>query len=218
MALIDDYAAIRGAGGAGYTAIDNGPEQLGLLPYAHYIPGHSNPAAIGAGGLIAPGGEVAEAGLIPPGLMGAIAGLFPGGSGLVAGLLGGALGMLGGGGIDVPGVDVNLDWGTKGPGFLDVGVPGPGVLSSGIPGMRQGEKPVKMWWTGTAKFYFTNMGRVAVQKKSGVWRIYRPARHIVISRNPGVRDLLRADSRLSKLTTGLARVVTRRSHRRVVKR
>ena len=58
---------------------------------------------------------------------------------------------------------------------------------------------VKSWQTFPGGPVFTQFsnGKIAVRKKNGTLKVYRPARNIVISRNPRVRTLLRADSRLA---------------------
>lgn len=62
------------------------------------------------------------------------------------------------------------------------------------------------WNTGTAEFYRLIDGRIAVQNKKGVWKIYRPAKHLVISKNPRTRTLIKAEKRLNKIIKGLARM------------
>jgi len=77
---------------------------------------------------------------------------------------------------------------------------------------------VKTWSTGTATFHMLADGRIACQKKNGVWKIWRPAKHIVVPRNPRIGTLIRADKRINKLMTGLARragVARRRPRARV---
>lgn len=69
---------------------------------------------------------------------------------------------------------------------------------------------VYSWSTGTATMYRLSDGRIACQKKNGVWKFWRPAHHIVISRNPRVGTLLRADKKLHRLTTGLKKAVNRK--------
>jgi len=66
---------------------------------------------------------------------------------------------------------------------------------------------VKVWSTGTAEFARLLDGRIAVQKKDGTIKTYRPQKHIVIPRNPRVGTLIRADKRLDTLTKGLRKVV-----------
>jgi len=59
------------------------------------------------------------------------------------------------------------------------------------------------WNTGTATFYRLIDGRIAVQKKNGVWKVYWPARHIVVPRNPRVGTLLKADRRIDRMMKGI---------------
>ena len=66
---------------------------------------------------------------------------------------------------------------------------------------------VKVWTTGTANFARLLDGRIAVQRKDGTIKTYRPQKHIVIPRNPRVGTLIRADKRLERLTKGLRKVV-----------
>lgn len=66
------------------------------------------------------------------------------------------------------------------------------------------------WDTKTAHFYRLTDGRIAVQRRNGLWKIYRPAKHIVISHNPRVGTLMRADARLNKLVKGLKLIKIRR--------
>lgn len=129
----------------------------------------------------------------------------------VSGAGAGILGLLAGGLFDLLTSGISIDWGTAGQGFWDIGVPGPGVFGSGIPGMRQGEQPVKKWYTGTATFYLTNMGRIAVQKKNGVWKLWKPKKPIVISSNPSIRTLVRAENKLSRWANSVYRVKTRKT-------
>lgn len=64
---------------------------------------------------------------------------------------------------------------------------------------------VKTWSTGTATFYLFQNGRIGCYKKNGVFKTWRPARHIVVPRNPRIGTLIRADKRIDTLMTGLAR-------------
>ena len=96
-------------------------------------------------------------------------------------------------------------------------VPGPGEGESvgpfdivrrmlgGGPGGPPGLQVAYTWNTGTAVFYRLTDGRIAVQRKNGVWKFYRPQKHIVVPRNPRIGTLLRADRRIDRLMTGLAR-------------
>jgi len=40
----------------------------------------------------------------------------------------------------------------------------------------------KEWSTGTARFYLLTDGRICCRKRNGVWRVWRPKRHIVLPR------------------------------------
>ena len=73
---------------------------------------------------------------------------------------------------------------------------------------------VKTWHTGTAQFARLADGRMAVQRKDGTIKVWRPQKHIVIPRNPRVGTLIRADKRLDRLTKGLRKVVDRGRTRR----
>lgn len=87
----------------------------------------------------------------------------------------------------------------------------PGIqtaLGEGVPGIPAGAI-VKRWSTGTAVFYKLADGRIAAQRKDGSFRIYRPKKHIVVSSNPRVGTLLRADARLDKLVKGLSKSVNK---------
>jgi len=78
----------------------------------------------------------------------------------------------------------------------------------GVGGMLPAKDTVvKVWTTGTANFARLVDGRIAVQKKDGTIKVYRPQKHIVIPRNPRVGTLIRADKRLKRLTKGLRKVV-----------
>jgi len=85
----------------------------------------------------------------------------------------------------------------------------------GVGGMLPaGTTIVKVWTTGTANFAKLADGRIAAQRKDGSIKVYRPQKMIVLSRNPRVGTLLRADKRFSRLTGGLRKVVNRGVTRR----
>lgn len=90
-------------------------------------------------------------------------------------------------------------------------VPPPGTGKGRLPGiggmLPSKDTVVKVWTTGTANFARLLDGRIAVQKKDGTIKTYRPQKHIVIPRNPRVGTLIRADKRLKRLTKGLKKVV-----------
>jgi hypothetical protein len=71
---------------------------------------------------------------------------------------------------------------------------------------------VKEWNTGTARFYRLIDGRIAVRNKLGMWKIFRPHKNIVLSRNPRVNDLLRVYPKIDKLVGRLAARAAKRKH------
>ena len=89
--------------------------------------------------------------------------------------------------------------------------PGTGKSMAQLPGvgghLPAGTTIVKTWNTGTAQFARLADGRIAVQKKDGTIKVYRPQKHIVIPRNPRIGTLIRADKRLDRLVKGLRKVV-----------
>ena len=98
-----------------------------------------------------------------------------------------------------------------GPGGPIMPVPGTGRQIRTLPGvggqLPAGTTIVKVWHTGTAQFARLLDGRIAVQRKDGTIKTYRPQKHIVIPRNPRVGTLIRADKRLDRLVKGLRKVV-----------
>jgi len=66
------------------------------------------------------------------------------------------------------------------------------------------------WVANSTTFYRLINGQIAVQKRNGVWRVYRPHKNIVVSANPRVDTLLRADKKLTKLVRGLDTMIQRR--------
>lgn len=75
----------------------------------------------------------------------------------------------------------------------------------------------KEWNTGTAQFYQLIDGRIAVySKKKGTWKAYRPAKHIVVSRNPRMGTLLKASRRIDKLWTGINKKAGKYMKKKVV--
>lgn len=84
-------------------------------------------------------------------------------------------------------------------------IPGTDITLGG-PGLEEpsANMVVKEWSTGTAQFYMLTDGRIAVySKKAKRWKAYRPARHIVVSKNPRMGTLLAASRRIDKLWSGI---------------
>lgn len=61
--------------------------------------------------------------------------------------------------------------------------------------------PHRNGWT----FYRLSSGRIGTYTRYGVWKSWRPAKNIVLSKNPKVRDLLRADRQIDRMMRGLAK-------------
>lgn len=66
----------------------------------------------------------------------------------------------------------------------------------------------KEWSTGTARFYMLIDGSIVTRRKTGVWKRWRPAKHIVVSRNPRMGTLVRAHKRTSALMKHFERRVS----------
>ena len=155
---------------------------------------------------------------------GSIGGLASALAPALLGLLGGtALGGLFGGGDDPSGETgqamgaplregIRFPWQTPGgEGFIapwteQVQLPSGryGQLGKGYPEAFGGIGVAYSWSTGTAVFFRLMDGRIAVQKKNGVWKLYRPKKHIVLSTNPRLSQLRKFDraySRLNKMVS-----------------
>jgi len=81
--------------------------------------------------------------------------------------------------------------GGEGGGFMGLNILGgqegyiPGtVIPLGGPGAPEPPAALiaKEWSTGTARFYMLIDGRICCRKKNGVWKIWRPKKHIVLPR------------------------------------
>ena len=73
---------------------------------------------------------------------------------------------------------------------------------------------VAWWWTGTAMFLQLQNGSIAARRRDGQWRVYRPKKMIVVSNNPRVRTLDRANKKLKDLMAMLPGRTTRSSPKR----
>jgi hypothetical protein len=64
----------------------------------------------------------------------------------------------------------------------------------------------KQWVANQAQFYMLLDGRIAVySKRKKRWKVYRPARNLVISRNPKVNSLLAVSGKIDKLMASIAK-------------
>lgn len=150
------------------------------------------------------GGE--RAGEIIPGAGGLVpvgTALTPLGAG-VAGVAGAGLTALAAGGLSglLDGVDAGANMGLFGVDWGDIFGLGQGDVAE-----VTGQKVVQSWNTGTAKFYRTQDGKIHTFTKQGVLKSWRPAKHIVVSKNPRMRTMIRANNRLDKLMKGVAQAV-----------
>lgn len=91
---------------------------------------------------------------------------------------------------------------------------GPAIYGSGSPvplgGPGLPEPPAwmvaKEWKVNGAQFYKLIDGRIAVYSiKKKTWKVYRPPKHIVISKNPRANDLIKADKKIDALMGRLAK-------------
>ena len=95
------------------------------------------------------------------------------------------------------------------PGGLD-------IIGNGDSGhVMHGAEVVGSWVSNNVTFYRLKDGKLAVQKKNGTWKVWRPKKPIVLYAD-GAKDLktmLRADKALNKQAKALAAMLNRRSPR-----
>lgn len=129
-------------------------------------------------------------------------------------------------GVSAGGAGDGFQWGDLGvaalgglQGFLQSGSPYGaaagavqgflGAVSGGATmGGTVGGVPVVKSWQG-GRMGLTADGRGVALRKNGTVKIFRYQKPIVVTRNPRVGTLLRADKRLTRLTHGLRRTVNR---------
>jgi len=70
-----------------------------------------------------------------------------------------------------------------------------------------GAMVTRTWSANGTPFVMTADGWIYVQRRNGSIKRYKPPRNIVISRNPRVGSLIKADKKLSRLKKGLKKVV-----------
>lgn len=170
--------------------------------------------------------EQFRSGFIPIGPSGA-AGLLTGGAGKAPGLLSrlaafartprGAATMIGGGlaaglgAAELGTSDVDI-LGTPAWEMFQRGGAG-SLMGPGLPvmdGRIPGDWIAYSWDTGTATFYRLIDGRIAVQRRNGIWKVYRPQKHIVVPRNPRIGTLIRADKRVGRMLNSLKKRIGRK--------
>lgn len=201
--VIPDYLLNQPAVSPGGTAISSStpsPAALATInPYAGNAMSEQNIVAAWQGAGLLPGGNGVGAGAFPAAAMAAlpIGGPWATILGLAAAAFG-AYQMLGGG---------------EGGGLFGTNIlGGDNTVVSGVPLTGPGlpEPPnymvAKQWKANGAQFYLLIDGRIAVYSKSKKrWKVYRPAKNLVISRNPKVNSLLKASSKIDALMRALAR-------------
>jgi hypothetical protein len=115
-------------------------------------------------------------------------------------------------------------------GELAGGGQGPlGALGAGLASIIPGYQPflgevqrppvafVKSWSTGTITMFLLQNGKIGCYKKNGVWKEWRPARHIVVPRNPRIGTLISADKRIDRLMRGMQRRLPASRRRRTTR-
>jgi len=121
------------------------------------------------------------------------------------------------GAIGAAGLGALGAWGLGWLGGGDGVIPGTNIPLGG-PFLAEppAEMIAKEWNTGTAQFYQLIDGRIAVySKKKKTWKAYRPAKHIVVSKNPRMGTLLRASSRIDKLWSGISKKAAKHLKKKV---
>jgi len=101
-----------------------------------------------------------------------------------------------------------MPWGQQNISSLGMGfLSGNGPPEQLIAVRADGSQAV--WVAGGVMFYRLINGQIAVKKKSGVWKLYRPQKMIVVSRNPRVKTLARAEKRINARVRELATMYAR---------
>jgi len=75
------------------------------------------------------------------------------------------------------------------------------LMPGGVPATYMPFNPdliVSGWTTGTANFYRLMTGEIAVQKKNGVWKVYRPYRPVVVPRKWDAKAMSRVATALKR--------------------
>lgn len=211
-------------GGITYTGTKSGVLQMAKVAAAGPVAGGSQfvqpaqyPTGPGPGPAPGPGEDVG--GGIPTSTGNQFLDAALGGvTGFMAGGLGGAvLGALGG----YAAGRTLFPWETPaGEGFVAPWSERPGQVSPALPGAGglpgAGVGVAYAWNTGTATFYRLTDGKIAVQRKNGTWKTYRPKKHIVVSSNPRMGTLIKATKKLNKLNARLGKIYRKKSPKAAV--
>lgn len=242
-AVLAQYRGVSLPGPGGFV---QQPSQQPSLATIRSRPTSSIPVYQGGGGQLDEGlnvEDITRAGLIPdiealigrdwgdwwaqmtgeaaqPGVMAAGGGaMVPVGTALspIGASVGGAL-VAGAATLGIAGLSGLLDGVDAGAGMGLFGVDWGDIFGLGQGDVAEltGSKVVQSWNTGTAKFYRTQDGKIHTFTKKGVLKSWRPAKHIVVSKNPRMKTMIRANNRLDKLMKGVAKAVSKHLPKRTV--
>lgn len=115
----------------------------------------------------------------------------------------------------VEGADILIDTGEGDSGLLPVPIMGGGPIALGDPTAAMvNAMTVSTWRAGSVTFHRLSDGRLAVQNKHGVWKIWRPKKPVVLfsTGNKDLQSILRADAIIQKEAKKLARLLRNRGH------
>jgi len=84
-----------------------------------------------------------------------------------------------------------------------------------IPGIHLGAHVIGGWTANGVKFYKLSNGQIAVRRKNGTWKVYRPPKPIVLmpTGSGDLRTLLRADAVITKQAKKIRAMLDRRAPR-----
>lgn len=84
-----------------------------------------------------------------------------------------------------------------------------------IPGVHLGAHVIGGWVANGVSFYRLSNGQIAVQRKNGTWKVYRPPKPIVLmpTGSGDLRTLLRADAVITKQAKRIRAMLDRRAPR-----
>lgn len=85
------------------------------------------------------------------------------------------------------------------------------VVSRGQEAPQEFGTIVKTWSAGGQQFYMNSQGLMGTRKSNGVWRTWRPRRHVVVSSNPRLGTFLRAYGRLDTMAKRFQKKMPRKS-------
>ncbi len=101
-------------------------------------------------------------------------------------------------------------------GAIDLGLGGrlPGGITPGLAGVvEHGERPVKTWVANGATFIRFANGKIAVEKKDGTIKVYRPYKPTVFGKRTDVTKFVRLSKKYQKEYTELHKLFGKRTRR-----